>query len=88
MSKLIESIKSPHIQIALVTGLSILFLAYASKRVSAEPIGYLQMAIPPFLATIYSAVLKKHKGKKICTTWYWIVAIIIATALVIVLNMI
>jgi hypothetical protein len=75
--------KSPHIHISLAAGSSIIILAYVSKRVLPEPIGYLPLAIPPFLATIYESVLSKHEGKRICTTWYWVVAILIATALVI-----
>lgn len=85
MSKVKEFFESPHIQIALATGISIIVLAYFSKRVFTEPIGYLPLAIPPFVATIYEAVLGKYAGSKICTTWYWIVAIFAATALVIVL---
>jgi hypothetical protein len=83
MKKLKELIKSPHIQIALATGVSIIALAYFSKRVLPEPIGYLPLAIPPFIATIYEAVAAKHKNKKITTTWYWIAAILCATALLI-----
>jgi hypothetical protein len=84
MNKLKELLKSPHIQIALTTGLSIVALAYFSKQVLPEPIGYLPLAIPPFIATIYETVAAKHKNKKITTTWYWVVAILVATALVIV----
>ena len=84
MKKLKELIKSPHIQIALATGVSIIVLAYFSKKILPEPIGYLPLAIPPFIATIYEAVAAKHKNKKITTTWYWVVAILVATALVIV----
>jgi len=85
MKKLKELIKSPHIQIALATGVSIIVLAYFSKKILPEPIGYLPLAIPPFIATIYEAVAAKHKNKKITTTWYWVATILIATALVIML---
>ena len=84
MSKLKEFLKSPHIQIALATGLSIIVLAYFSKKILPEPIGYLPLAIPPFIATIYEAVANKYKNKKNSTPWYWVVAILVATALVIV----
>lgn len=84
MQKLKELLRSPHIQIALATGVSIIVLAYFSKRVLPEPIGYLPIAIPPFLATIYEAVAAKHKNKKITTTWYWFTAILITTAIIIV----
>ena len=88
MSKFIKTIKSPHIQIALATGFSIIAMAVASKWVLPKPIGYLSLAIPPFLATIYETVKKRHKDKRICTTWYWVVAILVATALVIGSHMI
>ena len=84
MSKVKDFFKSPHIQIALATGISILVLAYFSKRVLPEPIGYLSLALPPFLATIFESSLSgRYKNSKICTTWYWIVAILGATVLVI-----
>ena len=88
MSKLKEFFKSPHIQIALATGVSILVLAYFSKRVLPKPLEYLELALPPFLATIYEASLSRYKDSRICTTWYWIAAILIATALVIIFHMI
>ena len=86
MSKLKEFFKSPHIQIALATGASIIALAYFSKRILPEPIGYLPAAIPPFIALIFEGVLSKYKNKKIATTWYWIAAILGATVLIIVVN--
>ena len=57
MKKNLALLKSPHIQIALATGLSIIVLAYFSKNILPEPIGYLLLAIPPFIATIYEAVV-------------------------------
>ena len=86
MSKLKELSKSPHIHIALATGLSIITLAYFSKRVLPEPIGYLPSAIPPFVATIYETVQYKYKNSRISTTWYWVAAIMVATALVILFS--
>ena len=86
MSKFRDTIRSPHIQMSLATGSCIIVLAYFSKRVLPEPIGYLPLAIPPFITTIFEAVYKKYKGSKICTPWYWIAAIFIATALVILFS--
>ena len=85
MGKINEFFKSPHIQIALATGVSIVVMAYFSKRVLSEPIGYLPMAIPPFIALVYENVLNKFKKKKVATAWYWIIAIFVATALIILL---
>ena len=86
MSKVKAFFKSPHIQIALATGISIIALAYFSKYVLPRPIGYLALAAPPFIATIYEAVLQKHKDSKMCTARFWVVAIFAATALVIVFH--
>ena len=68
MKKLKELLKSPHIQIAIATGVSIIVLAYFSKRVLPKPIGYLPLAIAPFIASIYEFVAKKYNNKKISTT--------------------
>ena len=86
MSKLIDFFKSPHIQIALATGISIIVLAYFSKRVLPNPIGYLPTAFPPFLMVVYEAVKEKFKDRKIARVGYWIVAIFVATALVILFS--
>ena len=86
MSKIKDFFKSPHIQMSLATGISIIVLAYFSKHVLSEPIGYLPLAIPPFVMTIWEALLSKNKYKRICKTWYWVVAIFIATALVIIFS--
>ena len=86
MSKLKATLKSPHIHISLATGISILVLAWFSKRILPQPINYLANAFPPFIMTIYETVYAKHKGKKICTTWYWIVAIFVSTAVVIIIH--
>jgi len=88
MAKLKELIKSPHIQIALATGVSIIVMAYVSKRILPKPIGSLPNAIPPLLMVVYEALLGRYKNTRICTTWYWIVAIFITTALVILFHIV
>jgi hypothetical protein len=88
LSKLKEILKSPHLQIALATGVSIIVMAYFSKRILPKPISYLSLAIPPFIASIYEVVAKKYKDKIISTTWYWVITILFATVLIIVLNII
>lgn len=89
MSKFKESIKSPHIHIALATGFSIIIMAYFSKRILPEPIGYLSLAIPPFLALIFESLLgSRYKDSKFCSSWYFVAGILIATALVILFQLI
>ena len=46
MTKIKELIKSPHIHVSLATGFSIIVMAFVSKRVLTEPLGYLPSAIP------------------------------------------
>jgi predicted histidine transporter YuiF (NhaC family) len=86
MTKLKELLRSPHIQIALATGASIIVMAYVSKRILPESIGYISLAIPPFLATLYESLLSKYKNSKLLKTWYWITAIFAATALIIIIH--
>ena len=87
MSKFSKLFKPPHIYVELATGFSIIFMAYVSTRVLPEPLGYLPLAIPPFLMTLYEIVATRHKNSRICTTWYWVVAILIATLIVSVFHM-
>jgi len=87
-SKLSRQLRSPHAQIAAAAGASILALAIASRWVVPNAIGYLSQAFPPFLAVIFEAVHAKHPDSRISTTWYWIVAIGLATALVIGLHVV
>ena len=53
MSKFKEAIKSPHIHIALAMGFSIIVMAYFSKRILPEPMGYLALAFPPFIGVSF-----------------------------------
>jgi len=64
VSKLIEIVKSPHIQIALAAGISIIVMAYFPKRVLPNPIGYLELAIPPFITTFMKWLLLSIKTKE------------------------
>lgn len=80
--------RSHHIQLALATGVSIIATGFVSKRVLVEPMDDLARAFPPFLAVIAVGVITKYKGTRIATTWYWVVAVLLATVLVITLHMI
>lgn len=83
ISSVKEFFKSPHIQLSLAVGSSIIILAIFSKKILPEPIPYLPQAFPPFLVAVYEALFKKYKDRKICTPWYWVVGIYVATAIVI-----
>lgn len=83
MSKLKEFFLSPHIQIALATGISIVVLAYVSKKILDEPMENLTLAIAPFIAMLYELLFNKHHDSKYLKPLYWIIAIFFVTALVI-----
>ncbi len=83
-----ELFRSPHIHIALATAISIIALAFVSKRVLPEPIGTVPISLPPLIMVLYELLYGRFKNTKICTTWYWVVAILITTALVIVFHVI
>ncbi|GJQ63092.1 MAG: hypothetical protein SCALA702_21450 [Melioribacteraceae bacterium] len=86
MSKLKKFVKSPHVQIALVTGICIIVLAYFSKKILPQPIKYLPAAIPPFMMVIFESIKDKYKDKKFAEVKYWNIAVIVSTALVIILT--
>jgi hypothetical protein len=87
MSKIAEFFKSHHIQLALAAGASIIVLAYVSKRVLPEPMPDLHLAFPPFIAVVAEAVITRYKNSWFARTWYWVLAILLATVLVIALRM-
>lgn len=86
MSGLKKLIESPLIQVALATGTCIILLAYFSKRILPQPIGYLPLAIPPFLMTIHAAAANRYNYSGLWKTWYWVAAIFVTTGLIIVLH--
>ena len=80
-----SNLRSPHVQLALAAGASIITIALFSKYVLPEPVGYLPAAFPPFLVAIYEAVVARPRfqDSEITKTRYWVLAIFASTALVI-----
>lgn len=86
MEKIKEYLAHPIIQIALAAGASIIVLAYVSKRVLPQPLSTLELALPPFVATLFEAVAETRKGAWYTRPIFGIVAIALATVLVILFN--
>ena len=87
MSKIKKFSVNPQIQIALAAGTSIIVLAYFSKRILPEPLSYLELALPPFIALFFATPpSKKKKAAWYGRPLYGILAILLATVLVIGLN--
>ncbi len=88
MSRFKGIFKSPHIQIALVTGFSIILMAYVSGKILPEPMDTIPLAIPPFFMVLYELLIGSFKNSRICKTWYWIVAILLSTSVIILIYLI
>ncbi len=86
MSKLKKWVRSSHVHIAFAAGSSILIIASFSKWVIKKPVDPFLLAIPPLIEAAYEYVLKKYKKSKISTTWYWVAAILTATALILLFS--
>ena len=88
MSKFSDFVKSPHILLALATGISIVALAYVSKRILDEPMRSLEFAVAPFVQMIYEYLLHKHKNSKYLKPLYWVIAIFSITIIIILSHLI
>ena len=88
MSKIEKLLKSPHIQIALAAGTSILLIASFSKWVLEKSINPFLLTIPALIEVAYEYFLKKDKESKIVKTWYWVCGILFSTILIILIHMI
>jgi hypothetical protein len=86
MVKIREYLAHPIIQIALAAGASIIVLAYVSKRVLPEPLSTLELALPPFVATLFEAVAETRKGAWYTRPIFGIITVALATVLVVAFN--
>ena len=86
MSKLKKFLKSSHTQIAIASGSSIIIIASFTKWILMKPIDPILLTVPPLIEAAYEYFMKKNKESKICTTWYWVTAILVGTALVLLFS--
>ena len=73
---------------AFATGLSVLAIASFTRWVLAKPIDPMLLTIPPLIEVAYEGLLKRYKGAKFLKAWYWVCAIILSTALLILLHVV
>lgn len=88
MSKLKVMLKTSHIQIAIAAGVSILAIATFSGLVLHGTMNPFLLTIPVLIEVIYEGLLKKHKQAKFMKTWYWVCAILLSTALIMILHLV
>jgi hypothetical protein len=80
-------LRSKHIQLALVSGASIIALAWVSKRVLPEPMDNLWIALPGLMVVCAEATLGAKRRAWYTNGYGWMVAIAAATAGVILLHL-
>jgi hypothetical protein len=76
----------PRIQIALVIGVSILTLAWASRRVLPEPLGTWELLAPTALALVHVAIAKTRPRSLFARPAVGGAFVLAATVLIILLN--
>ncbi|MCP4583909.1 MAG: hypothetical protein GY839_20040 [candidate division Zixibacteria bacterium] len=90
MKKLKKLIKSGHAQVEGALAINIIVLAYVATRELTRPISYLEFSIAALLMAGYEGVAR---SKKTANAWfvdpaYWVAAIVVATALIIMRHMV
>jgi hypothetical protein len=77
---------SGHIHVALALGASIIVLALVSKRVLPEPMDPLYLSITSLIMLGYETVVGTKKYRRLERSVYWVLAIVLATTLIILLH--
>jgi hypothetical protein len=82
-----EFFSSKHIQLALVSGTSIIALAFVSKRMLDEPMDKLVISLPAFMVAMAEGFLGSKKKAWYTNLNYWMIAVALTTILIIVFNL-
>lgn len=80
MAKIKELLKSGHTYLVLVDGLSILAMAIASKYFLKIKINPFLLALPALVLVCYEGLANHKKYRRFAKPWYWVIAVILATA--------
>jgi hypothetical protein len=86
-SKFMGIVTNDHIQASTVSGLCIIILALAFKKVLHEKPPYLESAIPGFIFTVYESVRSKSQKRILTRPLLWNIAMLTATAIIILRRM-
>lgn len=82
-----EFFSHPLIQLALVSGASIIALAYVSKRVLPEPMKNLYVSLPPLLVALAGGLMGTKKNAWYTNRYLWLVAVAMTTILIITIHL-
>ena len=83
-----ELFLSKHIQLALVSGASMIALALISKRILPAPMKNIYIIIPALIVTAAEGVMGVKKRKWYTNINHWIIAVVVTTILIIVPHLI
>ena len=83
-----ELLRSGHIHVSLALGISIIVLAYVSKRMLPAPMEPIYLSMTSLLMAGYEAVASRKKYKRLAKSWYWVVAIFAATVVIILIHVV
>lgn len=87
LETIIEFFRSKHIQLALVTGISLIVLSYVSKRVLAEPMRDLYIAVPGLIMAFAEGMDQLKKRAWYTNFYVWMAGAALATALIIIVHL-
>lgn len=79
MNKTTEIFKSHHVQIALLSVISIILIALFSKWDLEKPINLLVLLVPVLIELAYEYIVTKHSESKIASFWIWVSLILLVT---------
>ncbi len=90
MGKIIDKLKSANFQVEIAAGVSIIMLAVANKYWLGRSLSYLELSIDAILIVFYEALAR---NRRTAHHWFakpilWTIAIIVATAVIIVVHLI
>lgn len=88
MSALKKLYRSPLIHVALAAGISIIVLAYFSKRILQQPLSDLEIALPSILMTLHFSLYSKYREKLESKTHFWVIGILLISCIIILRHLI
>ena len=83
-----EILRSGHIHVSLALGISIIVLAYVSKRMLPAPMEPIYLSMTSLLMAGYEAVENRKKYKRFAKSWCWVLSIFAATVVIIFIHVV
>jgi hypothetical protein len=82
MASFKEIILNPRIHVATAAGISIIALGVVYKKILGVPVDAKMEALPALLVLTYETVISKKKDAPAARSIYWVVGILLVTAVI------